>query len=123
MEKEKRNKIEELIFETMENLKGMADTDTIIGNPVKTPLGIVIPVSKVTVGFLSGGGEYGEIKYYKKDEEFPFSGGSGGIVSVKPLGFLIDNGLGCKVVPMGGDLYDKIFSACETFINSLKKDD
>ena len=50
----------------------------------------IIPLSKVTMGFVSGGGEYySELKEIKKETEYPFSGGSGGGVSLHPIGFLI----------------------------------
>ncbi len=123
MEKENQSRIDKMIGETMKNINELIDVNTVIGDPVNTPLGVVIPVCNVGMGFLSGGGEYGQIKYYKKGEEFPFSGGTGAIVSVKPMGFLVDNGLGYKVVPMASDFYDKILNACESLINSLNKDE
>ena len=46
---------------TMEQLKAMVDVDTVIGNPIPTASGgVILPVSRVTLGFLSGGGEYGK---------------------------------------------------------------
>ncbi len=121
MGKEKQNKIENLISGAIKNLNGLVDVDTIVGKPFVTEAGTIIPVSKVTMGFLTGGGEYGDVKYFKKDEDFPFSGGSGAVVSMSPMGFLIDNGSGYRIVPMHGDLYDKLVSALENVMDSVTK--
>ncbi|MBQ7164009.1 MAG: sporulation protein YtfJ [Clostridia bacterium] len=123
MEKENHNKIDDLVVNAMKNLTALANVDSIIGTPITTAEGVIIPVSKITMGFLTGGGEYGEVKYFKKDENYPFSGGSGAVVSMKPMGFLIDNGNGFRLVAAESDVYDKLFTACENFINSIKKDD
>ena len=123
MEKEDHNKIDDLVVNAMKNLTALANVDSIIGTPITTAEGVIIPVSKITMGFLTGGGEYGEVKYFKKDENYPFSGGSGAVVSMKPMGFLIDNGNGFRLVAAESDVYDKLFTACENFINSIKKDD
>ena len=45
---------------TMESLKDMVDVNTIVGDPVETPDGtVIIPISRVSFGFASGGGEIG----------------------------------------------------------------
>ena len=44
------------------------------------------------MGFVSGGGEYNtELRELKKDLQYPFSGGSGGGMSIRPIGFLVIN--------------------------------
>ena len=123
MEKENQNKTDKLVTDAIKNLSSLIDVNSVIGEPLKTEKGVIIPVSKVSMGFLTGGGEYGEVKYFKKDENYPFSGGSGAVVSMKPMGFLIDNGNGFRLVAMENDVYDKLFNACESFINSLNKKD
>ena len=53
------NKIEEIIRTSLENMRSMVDANTVIGDPYVTPGGVtVIPVSKVSVGFASGGVDY-----------------------------------------------------------------
>ena len=85
----------------------------------------IIPFTKVTMGYLSGGGEYGEVKAVKEDESFPFAGGAGTVVNIKPAGFLIDDGTTCRVVKVSddpidslvekaGDLLDKVIGRDET---------
>lgn len=85
--------IENLINGTMENLHTLVEANTIIGDKIFTPDGsVIIPISKVSVGYVVGGGEYIDVARKKKLETFPLAGGSGGGVTVTPVGFLISNG-------------------------------
>lgn len=89
-----KNRIEEVMTSAMNNLRSLVDVDIVVGKAINTTSGLtIIPLTKVTMGFVSGGGEYNsELKDYKKDLAYPFSGGSGGGLSLKPIGFLvIDN--------------------------------
>ncbi len=84
------NRIKDVMSSAMENLKPLIDSNIIIGDVIKSGNVDVIPITKVTLGFVSGGGEYySELKEIRKDTEYPFSGGSGGGVSVQPIGFLV----------------------------------
>ncbi|HHW89877.1 MAG TPA: sporulation protein YtfJ [Clostridiales bacterium] len=116
--------IERLMASSMTKIKSLVDTDTIIGNPVKTPDGtVVIPVSKVTMGFVTGGGEYSDINNNKKMETFPFAGGSGGGISVSPIGFLVDNGKTIKIMSINGEnAYDKLLDIVPELVDSLITD-
>lgn len=85
------NTLQGLMKTTMDNLKEMIDVNTIVGDPVETIDGtIIIPVSKVTVGFGSGGTEMCEGKRNKEEEtSYPFGGGSGAGMAVSPVSFLV----------------------------------
>ena len=84
------NKIEEVMRSAMNNLRSLVDVDVVVGKPIVAEEGItIIPLTKVTMGFVSGGGEYNADIKDKKDVEYPFSGGSGGGLSIKPIGFLV----------------------------------
>ena len=77
------NAITSIMEATMTKMREMVDVDTIVGTPITTPDGItIIPVSKVSFGFGSGGmageGQKGGI-----------NGGSGGGVKIDPIGFLV----------------------------------
>ena len=51
--------IENIIKTTMENLQTLINVNTIVGSPVRVDNNtMVIPVSHVSIGFVSGGGEY-----------------------------------------------------------------
>ena len=86
------NKIKEVMNTAMENLKPLIDSNIVVGKVIKGEGVDVIPITKVTLGFVAGGGEYySELKEIRRDTEYPFSGGSGGGVSIHPIGFLIIN--------------------------------
>ncbi len=86
--------IERIMDNAMTKIRTLVDANTIVGDPVVTTDGVsIIPISKVTMGFLTGGGEYGE-----KEAELPFAGGSGAGVSVSPVGFLVSDGKTVKLV-------------------------
>ncbi len=110
---------------TAEQLVKLVDVNTVIGKPVFSASGAeIIPFTKVTMGYLSGGGEYGEVKAVKDDESFPFAGGAGTVVHIKPAGFLIDDGKGCRVVKITDDPLDGIIEkAGELVGNWVKKND
>ena len=90
---EKNKRIDRLIDASVVTLNDLADVDTVIGKPIVTASGFqIIPFSKVTMGSLSGGGEYGDVKVVKETDSMPFAGGSGSVVSMKPMGFIVDDG-------------------------------
>ena len=77
--------INEILGISLEKIKEMADTSAIIGDPITTPDGTtVIPVSKVSYGFASGGSDLPS-----KYDKVLFGGDAGAGVSIKPEGFLV----------------------------------
>ena len=83
------NQFNDIIGTSLEKIKEFADTDTVIGQPITTPNGTtVIPVSKVSMGFASGG--IGSKVKEKENIKQPRIGGGGGTgVTVTPIAFLI----------------------------------
>ena len=105
--------IENIMKASMEEIRKMVDVDTIVGEPMYTSDGtMIVPVSKVSLGFMSGGGEYttGQ-KLTKKNQNnesvdeinHPFAGTSVAGMSVAPMTFLIVKDGHVKVIPA---LYD-----------------
>lgn len=71
---------------TLEKIRSMVDSNTIIGNPINTADGTtILPVSKVSFGFVSGGSDFMSSKAPKD----LFGGGSGAGVSITPVAFLV----------------------------------
>ena len=93
------NKISGIIETSLEKIRNVVDANTIIGTPINTPNGTtIIPVSKVMVGFASGGVDYLGKNTKKAAEKestavnnLPknFGGGGGTGVTVQPVGFLV----------------------------------
>ena len=75
-------------------------THTVVGDPVQTQDGsTVIPISKVSFGFVAGGGEYACAGM--QAQENPFAGGAGAGVSVHPIGFLVCSQNGVRMLSAG----------------------
>ena len=121
---EKNEKINELIDSSLENLDTLADVNTVIGKPIITASGFqVIPFSKVTMGNLSGGGEYGDVKIVKETDAFPFAGGSGAVISMKPMGFLIDDGKSCRILRITDEPIDNLIERAGEIIHDVMSKD
>ena len=82
---DKKHAINEFADSTVQKIRDMIDVNTIIGEPITTPDGIMlVPVSKVSFGFVSGGADFS--KTADKDN---FSAATGTGVSIKPVAFLV----------------------------------
>jgi len=95
--------IDNMMQTTMENIRGMVDVNTVVGAPVIDGNGTtIIPISKVSFGFIAGGGEYAaedSKSHMVSTDSFPFAGGSGAGVSVQPVGFLVVSDGSVKMLP------------------------
>ena len=79
--------IQGLMNVTMEKIHQMVDSNTIIGKPIITEDGTtILPVSKVSFGFASGGTDFDGKNAANKDL---FGGGSGAGVNIQPVAFLV----------------------------------
>lgn len=79
--------LNEMLSGSMAKLKEMVDVNTVVGNPINLPDGTaLIPVSRVTFGFASGGTDGAQ---KSADSGVRFGGGSGAGASVTPIAFLI----------------------------------
>jgi len=100
--------IENMMRTAMEQIKEMVDVNTIVGDAVFSQDGtIILPVSRVCFGFVSGGGEYAaesKARYTKEDailkSSFPFAGGASAGVSLKPVGFLVVSDGTVRLLPI-----------------------
>lgn len=114
------DKISNLIASGTVNLEEILDANAIFGKPIVTASGMqVIPFSKITVGNLSGGGEYGENKTAKSVQSMPFAGGNGAVVSMKPMGFLVDDGKTCRILRVADDAIDNLIERASEILKSV----
>lgn len=101
-------------------LEKVADANTVVGESIITVSGTqVIPLSSVTIVNLNGGGEYGDIKTYKQADGFKIAGGNGTVVTVKPKGFLIDDGKGCRLLKMEDAAIDTLIEKTGDLVHSI----
>ncbi len=124
------NKLEEIIRTSLENIRSMVDANTVIGTPISTDNGVtVIPISKVSVGYASGGLDFnGKNKPVGDPQNFGAGGGTG--VSVTPVGFLVvkSNGnvemINVGQAPAANDPLEQIVALierCPELIGRVKK--
>lgn len=100
---QQQHPIDNMMQTTMESIRGMVDVNTVVGAPVMDQKGTtIIPISKVSFGFVAGGGEYAIEDNKQKPvptDIFPFAGGTGAGVSVQPVGFLVVTDKQVKMLP------------------------
>lgn len=93
---ENKQPLEGLMGTTIEKINQMVDVNTVVGNPVTASDGtIIIPVSKVSYGFASGGSSFAAKSAPNKDL---FGGGAGAGVSINPLAFIVISQGNAKVL-------------------------
>jgi|GEM_PF-54113 len=121
------NPIQGLMTTAMENLQGMIEANTIIGDPIETPDGsTIIPISKVGFGFAAGGSELAGQQGQQggdSQDSLPFCGGSGGGVSVQPVAFLVLTKDGIKMVHLNEHthIYEKMIDKAPETLEKLQK--
>ena len=108
--------VEELMQEVVEQLEKLVTTRTIVGEPITVAGKTVIPISKVSFGFGSAGGEG------KRGEEGGFGGGGGGGAKIEPVAFLVISEDEVKLFPATGKGIDigKIVEAVPEVMDKLK---
>ena len=91
--------LEGLMSTSMEKIRELVDVDTIIGKPISSPDGTtIIPISKVSFGFVSGGSDIPA-----NSPKEVFAGGAGAGISIKPQAFIVINKEGdAKILELGG---------------------
>ena len=116
-----------ILTSTIDKIRDLVDTSTIIGEPIYAEGGTtIIPVSKVTYGFASGGADFPS-----KSNKDLFGGGGGAGVTITPIAFLVVNGgevtlkhitaydnAAERVVNLVPEMFDKVTG----LINKTKKD-
>ncbi|MCX4371093.1 GerW family sporulation protein [uncultured Oscillibacter sp.] len=92
---EKKTPLNDLMRSAMEKVRELADTNAIVGQPITTPDGVtLIPISRVSLGFGCGGGDYGKV------QPKSFSGCSGAGVNIAPVAFLVIKDGITRVLPV-----------------------
>ena len=88
------NRIESLMAAALEKIKQTVQSNTIVGDVLEIDGKILLPITKVTMGIVAGGGEYTATdKQLKQTKKYPFAGGTGSGISIEPIGFIcVENG-------------------------------
>ncbi|MBQ9647958.1 MAG: sporulation protein YtfJ [Oscillospiraceae bacterium] len=118
--------LSDLMETTMTKIREMVDSNSIIGEPITTPDGVtVIPVSRVSFGFGTGGSDYG-----RTVDKFGGAGAAG--VKIDPVSFLIIKDGVTRVVPVALpavgpidrvlDLVPEVMDRVENFVAKKKEE-
>ena len=117
--KKDRQKVNEYDKPTL-SIEKVADANTVIGQSIITVSGTqVIPLTSITVVNIGGGGEYGDIKTFKETDGFKLAGGNGSVVTVKPKGFLVDDGKGCRLLKMEDEPVNALIEKTGELVHDL----
>ena len=102
---------------TMQKIKEMVDVNTIIGNPITTPDGTtIIPVSKVSFGFASGGSDLPT-----SNPKQTFGGGGGAGITLQPIAFLVvhEGNVRLLQIATSSNTADKVVNAVPDIIDKV----
>lgn len=109
--------VENVLTNAIDGLKKMIDVDSVVGKPIKiSETTTLIPVSKVSMGFVSGGADFD-----KKQQGDNFGGGAGGGIKISPVAFLVitDGNVRLVNVSDSPDNLDKIFTKVPEVIDQI----
>lgn len=112
------NPLDNLINNTLENLRDIIDVNTIVGDaiPLKDD-GVILPISKVSLGFVSGGSDIPNTE----SPEYPFGGASGAGVSLKPVAFLVIKKDTIRLLPLDASTtIDKLIDNVPQLLDIIK---
>ena len=113
--------IQGILDSTMQKIKEMVDVNTIIADPITTPDGVtIIPISKVSFGFASGGSDFVNKNMPEKQ---PFAGGAGAGITISPVAFMVVNGDDIRLLHVSSNAttVDKVVESLPGLMNKTKE--
>lgn len=124
------NPIAQLVADALDNIKTFVDMDTIVGNAISMGEGVVAyPIIKITLGLVTGGGQYANKMIVRKTGNcYPFAGGTGAGFTAEPMGFLIVNKGEHQLITMQNknawsSVMNKVGDALSDYLKSLAKNE
>ncbi len=115
---DKQQTVQELMANTLGKMRELVDSNTVIGTPITNEAGVtIVPVSKITFGFVSGGTDFANDK--QKDL---FGGAASSGASITPVGFLVINGTTVKFMQVaeGNRTIDRLINMMPEVIDKLE---
>ena len=129
MEMTEKNKssLSAMMETSMDKIRQMVDSNTIVGEPITTPDGVtLIPVSRLSYGFGCGGGDYGK-------NGASSGAGCGAGIRVEPMAFLVVKGGVTRMLPVGTpaittldrviEMVPELFDRVESFVDKKRNKD
>ena len=129
---ENNHPIHELMGVTMDKIRDMVDANTIVGAPIQAGGVTLIPVSRLSFGFASGGSDF-TTKNQRPDSGNSFGGGSGAGVNIIPVAFLVIRDDSVRLLPVAPpanttvdrivELVPEVMEKVSDWVDSKKKED
>ena len=113
--------INDLMSTTMEKIRTMVDANTIIGQPIQAEGVTLIPVSRLSFGFASGGSDF-TTKNQKPAAANSFGGGSGAGAKLEPVAFLVVKGESVRLLPVApppGTTVDRVIEMVPEVVDKV----
>jgi uncharacterized spore protein YtfJ len=108
------NNVSEILKNIVGELKEMARTQSVVGEPITLGDKIVVPLVKISVGFGAGGGQT-----EKQTEGAQFGGGGGGGAKIEPSAFIVIDGDKISLLSAKPGKYDSLIEAVPSLIGKL----
>lgn len=110
----------DMMSSTMGKIRDMVDVNTVIGEPITTPGGVtIIPVTKVSIGYGSGGGDFAAKNATAGSN--PFGGGAGAGIKITPVAFLVIRGENVRMLPVAEPASTSVDRLIELLPDLLEK--
>ncbi|MDA0524862.1 GerW family sporulation protein [Methanococcoides alaskense] len=118
--------LEDVMKEVTSELERLVSAKTVVGEPVIAGGKTILPITKVSFGFGSGGGEGS-----KDGVESGFGGGGGGGAKIEPVAFLVISDEGVRLMTLAGnsdlgkllDAVPGVYEKIRSVKGKMKKDD
>lgn len=107
MENSKKHPIDTLMSDTMDKIRQLVDVNTVVGAPIQAEGVTIIPISRVSMGFASGGSDFTG-KNQKPEADNCFGGGGGAGVNITPIAFLVVHGENVRLMPLYPPAYTTV---------------
>lgn len=110
--------VQELMASALEKMRDLVDSNTVIGSPIYTQDGTtILPVSKITFGFVSGGTDFAS-----KTQKDLFGGAASSGASITPVGFLVIKEGSVKLMQLaeGGATLDRLINMMPEVIDRVE---
>lgn len=108
-QKDIKNNLDEIMQNTIKNIKNILRVNTVVGEPITIDGIKIIPVCKVNVGMVIGGGELSH-NNKKVHKNYPITAGTGSGFNVIPIGFVIMQDKNVKFINIEIDTLEGNFS-------------
>ena len=112
--------LSDMMMSSMGKIRDMIDVNTVIGEPIAAGDVTIIPVTKVSIGYGSGGSDFAT-KNYPATRDNSFGGGAGAGIKITPVAFLVIRGESVRMLPVAEPASTSIDRLIELLPDLLEK--